>query len=107
MRGLLAAALALVHQTPYRTDIETAQAEREAIEANLAQIDGEPIGDDPREYSTLNDIAEKLISYRMREGCAAEVIVRMALKIGYDSGKDAGQRAGYRAGVDAWMNGEA
>lgn len=34
----------------------------------------------------LVTIARDLIEYRQKRGCAAEVIVRMALKIGYDSG---------------------
>jgi flagellar biosynthesis/type III secretory pathway protein FliH len=113
MRGLLAAALAII-QPQYRTDTEPSQAEREAIDERRAQLDEmqtqpiepEPDADD-REYSTLQAVAEKLIEYRKREGVAAEVIVRMALKIGYESGKDTGRAEGYRAGVDAWMHGGA
>jgi hypothetical protein len=69
--------------------------------------------DDPlnvEQPQTLVDVAKRLIEYRKERGCAAEVIVRMALKIGYDAGVKAATiteenvqaifSAGYQAGRD-------
>jgi hypothetical protein len=56
---------------------------------------------------SLQSVARSLILYRADRGCAAEVIVRMALKIGYDAGAEDGYQTGYTNGVNAWTDTEA
>lgn len=52
---------------------------------------------------SLIEVAQSLIAYRQQRGCSAEVVVRMALKIGYDAGSSAGYEAGRGENIAAMI----